>query len=125
MLPYPVDYRPYTAAHVLTQVQLLLFSGLAFFVMLGYLKRTRTITLDVDWTWRVALPAVVRVAGSMITAVMQSFAGWMASNVQRMSIAVDRERRPDGLFVRTTPTTSMALWVVAMLLGYLVLYYLR
>jgi hypothetical protein len=27
--------------------------------------------------------------------------------------------------VRTPPTTSMALWVMAMLLGYLVLYYLR
>ncbi len=40
MLPYPVHYQPYTAAHVLTQLQLLLFSGLAFFVLLGWLKRT-------------------------------------------------------------------------------------
>jgi multicomponent Na+:H+ antiporter subunit D len=52
LLPYPVDYVPYTAAHVLTQLQLLLFSGLAFFVMLDYLKRTPTITLDTDWLWR-------------------------------------------------------------------------
>jgi multicomponent Na+:H+ antiporter subunit D len=29
---------------------------LAFFVLLGYLKRTPTITLDTDWFWRKALP---------------------------------------------------------------------
>ena len=56
MLPYPVQYEAYTAGHVLTQLQLLLFSGLAFFVMLGFLKRTPTITLDFDWFWRVLLP---------------------------------------------------------------------
>ena len=57
LLPYAVKYEPYTWAHVLTQLQLLLFSGLAFFVMLPYLKRTLTITLDTDWVWRRLLPA--------------------------------------------------------------------
>jgi multicomponent Na+:H+ antiporter subunit D len=56
LLPYAVKYEPYTWAHVLTQLQLLLFSGLAFFVMLPYLKRTLTITLDTDWVWRRLLP---------------------------------------------------------------------
>ena len=57
LLPYAVNYEPYTGAHVVTQLQLLLFSGLAFFVMLPYLKRTLTITLDSDWVWRRLLPA--------------------------------------------------------------------
>ncbi len=52
MLPYEVNYVPYTAAHVLTQLQLLLFSGLAFFVMLPLMKRTLTISLDFDWFYR-------------------------------------------------------------------------
>lgn len=56
LLPFTVDYVPYTAGHVIAQLQLLLFSGLAFFVLLGYLKRTPTITLDTDWFWRKALP---------------------------------------------------------------------
>ncbi len=30
LLPFPVDYAPYTAAHVLSQTQLLFFSALAF-----------------------------------------------------------------------------------------------
>lgn len=57
LLPFAVDYEPYTAGHVIAQLQLLLFSGLAFFVLLGYLKRTPTITLDTDWLWRKALPS--------------------------------------------------------------------
>ena len=58
MLPFPVDFVPYTASHVVFQLQLLLFSGLAFFLMLGWLKRTLTITLDVDWFYRRLGPAL-------------------------------------------------------------------
>ena len=60
ILPFPVDFAPYTASHVVSQLQLLLFSGLAFFLMLGWLKRTETITLDVDWLWRRLGPALIR-----------------------------------------------------------------
>lgn len=53
-LPYAVDYVPYTASHVVAQLQLLLFSRLPFFVMLPWLKRTLIITPDFDWFYRVA-----------------------------------------------------------------------
>jgi len=52
LLPYPVDYHAYTAAHVVTQSQLLIFSALVFFIMLPMLKRTDTISLDSDWFYR-------------------------------------------------------------------------
>ena len=52
LLPYPVDYQPYTFAHVLSQSQILLFSMIAFFLMLPLLKRTPTISLDLDWLYR-------------------------------------------------------------------------
>lgn len=52
ILPFPVDYVPYTADHVVSQLQLLLFAGLAFFVMLPQLQRTLTISLDLDWFYR-------------------------------------------------------------------------
>ena len=57
-LPYPVDYQPSPAGKVVFYLQLLLFSGLAFFLLLPLMKRTETISLDFDWLWRVALPAV-------------------------------------------------------------------
>lgn len=39
-------------AHVVTQIQLLAFSGLVFFLFLPMLKRTNTIAIDFDWFYR-------------------------------------------------------------------------
>ena len=52
LLPYDVTYIPYTGNHVVSQLHLLIFSGLAFFISLKYLERTLTITLDFDWMYR-------------------------------------------------------------------------
>src|SRR3990172_2985322 len=59
LLPYATAYVPYDGPHVVGQLQLLLFSGLVFFLMLPMLRRSLTITLDVDWLYRRAGPAVV------------------------------------------------------------------
>ncbi|HEB71702.1 MAG TPA: Na(+)/H(+) antiporter subunit D [Nitrospirae bacterium] len=55
ILPYPVDFEPYTASHVLNQVQLLFFSALAFclLILAGiYPAEIRAINLDADWFYR-------------------------------------------------------------------------
>jgi multicomponent Na+:H+ antiporter subunit D len=123
LLPYPVAYVPYTAAHVVTQLQLLLFSGLAFFVMLPYLKRTLTITLDVDWTWRRLGPAwaaaAVAAADSLNARAGQAGAA-MGTAGRR---ALERFHGPRGLFARTWATGSMATGIMVMLLVFLVSYY--
>lgn len=124
MLPYRVDYVPYTAAHVITQLQLLLFSGLAFFVMLDYLKRTPTITLDTDWLWRAAGPAVARVFGDALRITRDGLWQVLESDAKGLGDAVVRQRQPGGLLLRSWPTGNMSLWVMVMLLAYLALYYI-
>jgi multicomponent Na+:H+ antiporter subunit D len=55
LLPYPVDYVPYTAPHVVGQTQLLFFSALAFSLLLLsgiYPGEQRCLNLDVDWFYR-------------------------------------------------------------------------
>ncbi|MFH1982132.1 MAG: Na(+)/H(+) antiporter subunit D [Pseudomonadota bacterium] len=55
ILPYPVDYVPYTGAHVVGQLQLLLFGILAFYLLLRsgyYPSEVRAINLDTDWFYR-------------------------------------------------------------------------
>ena len=55
LLPYPVDYVPYTAPHVVGQTQLLFFSALAFTLLLRagiYPAEIRCINLDADWFYR-------------------------------------------------------------------------
>jgi len=58
LLPHPVDYAPYTGTHVAAQLELLLLSALAFFVMLPLMKRAPAISLDTDWFYR-RLPALL------------------------------------------------------------------
>jgi multicomponent Na+:H+ antiporter subunit D len=55
LLPYTIDYQPYTASHVLAQTQLLFFSALAFTLLLLagiYPAEIRSINVDADWIYR-------------------------------------------------------------------------
>ena len=55
ILPHPVDYIPYTAAHVVGQLQLLMFGALAFCLLIlsgFYPAEMRAINLDTDWFYR-------------------------------------------------------------------------
>jgi multicomponent Na+:H+ antiporter subunit D len=124
ILPFPVDFVPYTGAHVVSQLQLLLFSGLAFFLLLSWLKRTETVTLDVDWLWRRLGPAVagavdergVRAGGALLARGQRA--------AERFLNAVYRHSGPTGILARSWPTGSMAFWTTILLAAYLFLYYL-
>jgi multicomponent Na+:H+ antiporter subunit D len=124
ILPFTVDFVPYTGPHVVFQLQLLLFSGLAFFVMLDWLKRTRTITLDFDWFYRRLLPSVSDRLDRWIEGV---WADVVRGADRAVETAVDRIRHyhgPEGVLGRTWPTGSMAFWTTVMLAAYLLLSYI-
>lgn len=124
LLPYAVDYAPYTVSHVITQLQLLLFAGLAFFVLLDYLKRTPTITLDADWLWRSIGPRLIGWAAAVITRILTAGKNMIAARLAMANAAITRHRQPDGFLMRSWPSSNMSLWVMVLLLSYLVLYYL-
>jgi multicomponent Na+:H+ antiporter subunit D len=55
MLPYPdlaAEYHPYNAYHIFETLQILLFTGLGFFLLLKKLVPDPTISLDMDWFYR-------------------------------------------------------------------------
>ncbi len=55
LLPYQMDYEPYTYGHVIGQLQLLLFSAMAFTLLLlsgNYPAEMRAINIDADWFYR-------------------------------------------------------------------------
>jgi hypothetical protein len=53
MLPYQgVEYHPYTAYHISETLQILLFTGLGFFLFVKKLAPEATISLDLDWPYR-------------------------------------------------------------------------
>ena len=52
LLPYTVDFHPYTADHVTSALGILLFTGLGFFMLLSKLDPEPTISVDTDWVYR-------------------------------------------------------------------------
>ena len=124
MLPYPVDYVPYTGAHVVYQLQLLLFSGLAFFLLLGLLKRTMTITLDVDWFWRRPGKAIARFLDRFGVYTWEWLADAIVKGATKAHDALYRNYGPQGIFGRTWPTGTMAFWTTVTLGAVVILSYL-
>jgi multicomponent Na+:H+ antiporter subunit D len=124
LLPFRVDYVPYTASHVIAQLQLLLFSGLAFFMMLGLLKRTLTITLDLDWFYRRFGLAATRHLDRWATTLWNAVAGAATHGARAVRFMIERYHGADGVLARTWPTGLMAFWATVMLAAYLVLSHL-
>ena len=52
ILPFAVEYHPYTAAKVVETLQLLTFTGLGFWVLAHRLEGKDYLTLDADWVYR-------------------------------------------------------------------------
>ncbi|ENN86797.1 putative monovalent cation/H+ antiporter subunit D [Rhizobium freirei PRF 81] len=52
LLPYPVDFEPYTGLHVTESLGLLMFTALGFVLFLKALDPENTISLDTDWFYR-------------------------------------------------------------------------
>ena len=124
ILPYPVYYEPYTGTHIGTQFQLLLFSGLAFFIFLPQMKRTLTITLDTDWFYRKA--AKLLIEG------FQSFSEkWMhqkeirAHNFKKRLLVVFSEQGSwAAIKTSSVPAGVATLWILLILCLCLLVYYL-
>ena len=121
ILPFPVDYVPYTAAHVLTMLQLLLFSGLAFFICLPLMKRTLTISLDVDWLYRRLTSATIRKLIAIFGPIDQAIRASVLSGLNQAIGRVYRFLGPEGVMARTIPAGAMVYWAVTLLVVYLVL----
>lgn len=124
LLPFQVNYVPYTASHVVFQLQLLLFSGLAFFMMLGLLKRTLTITLDLDWLWRHLGPAIFRRLDAVGARTRTVLLTQLEHRAGELKSLLSRHHGPDGILGRTWPTGTMAFWTTLMLAAYLILAYI-
>ena len=58
LLPYPVDFEPYTGQHVTESLGILMFTALGFVLFLKALDPENTISLDTDWLYRKGAKAV-------------------------------------------------------------------
>jgi len=126
ILPYAVDYDAYTGGHVLTQMQLLLFSALAFALLVRagiYPRQVRSVNLDSDWVYRRAAPVAIGVVMRGLIKLRDALLT-IGERAGRRGLGHLRDGySPDGPLSRTWSSGSMVLWVAVLLALYLVVYF--
>lgn len=94
ILPNTVDYVPYTADHVISQLLLLFGASSAFIILMltgVYPPEKRSINIDTDWFYRKAGPVVVSTIGipigkiyggfsRLVFKTLPSFLAWFTKN---------------------------------------------
>jgi multicomponent Na+:H+ antiporter subunit D len=123
MLPAAPEYTPNTPDHVVMQLQLLLFSGLAFFVMLPMLRRTDTISLDSDWFYRVFVLNLLRLIDKAALFIGKGFAGCGKAFAEGAWDKAGKINGPGGILARNWPIGTTVMWIILLLGMSLVLYY--
>ena len=122
LLPYPVEYAPYTVPHVVNILQLLLFSGLPFFTMLPLIRRTLPITLDFACFYTTlgkwVLGRAATLTGKALRGAETKARNWIGVLIG----FVFRHYGPAGALARSVQAGSMAFWMIVLLGAYLVLY---
>ena len=125
LLPYPVDYVPYTTTHVVTTAQLLLFAALGFVVLMRvgfYPPEVRSVNLDTDWTYRKAIPALIGLCARTGSNVRNTVVDAVQSTLREFLSKVRGLHGPESILARTWSTSSMVLWSAILLALYLVLF---
>jgi multicomponent Na+:H+ antiporter subunit D len=118
LLPYPMDYEPFTTAHVVNQLQLLLLASLAFTVLVRtglYPPELRSVNLDVDVTYRRGLPwawhGLSRETGNL----RERLRAPLRRPTAALWAATTAPLRPDGRIAAPWASHQMAWWLVLLL----------
>ena len=124
ILPYEVDYKPYTVSHVVAQMQLLCFALLAFTVImkLGFHPpEIRAINLDTDWFYRKFIPNVLAVVRTRLGSFSKSVFLALEDRIQSAERALFNLFGPTASFARVFTNGTMILWIAIIFVGALVI----
>ena len=127
VLPFPVDYVPYTGAHVINQLQLLAFTALGAVILFRcgvYPKSEPGQNLDSDWVYRRLLPAAAHGLVDSLAQARDEVWRWRDRVFDFILERVFHYHGPRGIMARTWAISGAALWVMVLLGGYLLVYYL-
>jgi len=126
LLPFDASYNPFEMTHVITQMQLLMFGGLAVFWMMrngSYPAEVRAINLEADWLYRRLLPRSVREVLTLYRPVRTALRTGLQDQGNKLISLLSRSHGPGGTLARTWPIGSMALWVAVLLAMMVLVYY--
>ncbi len=127
LLPYPVTFDPYTTTHVITQLQLLLFSMMAFALLMRsglYPPELPSLNLDFDWTYRKLAPNLVRAAAHGAAVVRNDALVQLERRGAQLLALFYRWSGPAGTLARSWPTGTVVLITLFAFLALLLFSYL-
>ena len=118
LLPFDVDYKPYTVDHVLVQMQLLIFALLAFLFLMKtgiHPPEVRATNIDSDVVYRKAIPSVLPgVVGAVVSA-NAAARQWALGLVYGVTGALERFAEPGTPLARGWSVASMMFVVVLLM----------
>ena len=124
MLPFSVDYVPYTAYHVINQLQLLMFAALAFTVLKLikiYPSDTRGINLDTDWIYRKGLMTLIIYSNRYLNTGYRVVCDGAVGIISEVINSAKQLGNNDGILSRTPALGSSIAWISGLLLLVLLL----
>mgnify|MGYP001472542374 FL=1 len=125
ILPHDVDYHPYSTAHVINQLQLLLFSALAFtFLMMTklYPPELKSTNLDTDYVYRRLLPRLIAWLREGWAQVDRQGRQFLLGIVSAIMDWIQKHHGINGMMSRTYSAGTMVFWTLAMFLVFLIMY---
>jgi multicomponent Na+:H+ antiporter subunit D len=124
LLPYAVDFQPYTLTHVTTQLQLLLFAAAAFAFLYRrgwYPPEIPGLNLDSDWLYRRAAPAAWRGLATAWARALGVVSGALGRELPGVARAALAPIAPAGWLAAAWSTSAVVGWIAALLAAYLLL----
>lgn len=108
----------FSMSHVLQQLQLLAFAGLAFMVLWWfrlYPKEQPGVILDVEWLWRKAGPVAGRAMAGPLRRAGRIVSGLTSATIGGIQTASRQVFAADGAVSRKVPLSATAIWAVYIL----------
>jgi multicomponent Na+:H+ antiporter subunit D len=126
LLPYEVEFHPYTMGHVVGQLQLLCFALLAFAFLMKtgiHPPEVRAINLDTDWVYRKFLPNVTATLYKAFTSIWVDAANIVKIGLGQILNLLHKVHGPEAGISSVRPTGAMALWIAVLLAFSLIISY--
>ncbi|MCB1314195.1 MAG: Na(+)/H(+) antiporter subunit D, partial [Sedimentitalea sp.] len=118
LLPFEVSYDSYTTTHVITQLQLLFFSALAFTVLMRtgiYPPELKSVNLDSDWTYRRMLPMLFAQLSRPLGALWHGLGDLQRRWVSGVITRLYHTYGPQGRTSQFWPTGALVMWIEVLL----------
>lgn len=127
MMPWPMEYSPYDATHILAQLQLLFFSALAFvWLQLAgiYPPELKSVNLDAEWVYRRLFPKAIYNVGKVFSVYYTKLEVNATRLVESTQGTATQFLGPQGFLSHFRSLGGMVMWVAVILSTSLFLYYM-